>query len=82
MHGQELWAVEELRASPADSQQEMGRNLNPQSWVQRIEFCQHKVSWTGLGSVETLGLTSCCFHATLAVIREGAWLSRAGLEWA
>ena len=24
MHGQELWVVEELRASPADSQQENG----------------------------------------------------------
>lgn len=80
VHGQELWAVEELRASPADSQQENGKEPQPQSWVQRIEFCQHKVSWTGLGSVETPDLRGCCFHATLAVIREGAWLSRAGLS--
>ena len=79
-YGQELWAVEELRASLADSQQENVKEPQPRSWVQRVEFCQQEASWTGLGSPETPDLRGCCFHATLAVIHEGARLSRAGLS--
>ena len=78
--GQELWAVEELRASLADSQQENVKEPQPRSWVQRVEFCQQEASWTGLGSPETPDLRGCCFHATLAVIHEGARLSHTGLN--
>ena len=80
VRGQELWAVEELRASLADSQQENVKEPQPQSWVQRIEFCQQEASWTELGSPETPDLRGCCFHATLAVIHEGVQLSLAGLS--
>ena len=80
VRGQELWAVEELRASLADSQQENVKEPQPQSWVQRIEFCQQEASWTELGSPETPDLRGCCFHATLAVIHEGVRLSLAGLS--